>query len=71
MHIRRGRNCTDLSQSFSAFQESRPQNLNLAEVPIDIIKTLENELDELVLKRATYVAEEEKRTINKEKDRIG
>ena len=37
---------------------------HLAEVPIDVIKTLENELDELVLKRATYVAEEEKRTIN-------
>jgi galactokinase len=40
---------------------------HLAEVPIDVIKTLENELDELVLKRATYVAEEEKRTINASK----
>ena len=37
---------------------------HLAEVPIDVIKTIENELDELILKRATYVAEEEKRTIN-------
>jgi len=37
---------------------------HLAEVPLNVIKTLENELDELVLKRATYVAEEEERTIN-------
>ena len=37
---------------------------HLSEVPLDVIKTLENELDELVLKRATYVGEEEKRTID-------
>ncbi len=37
---------------------------HLAEVPLEIIKTLENELGQLVFKRATYVAEEEKRTIH-------
>jgi galactokinase len=37
---------------------------HLAEVPEEVIKTLENKLDELVFKRATYVTEEEKRTIH-------
>ena len=41
-----------------------PNYHQLAQVPLEVIKTLENELQESVLRRATFVAEEEKRTID-------
>ena len=41
-----------------------PNYHQLAQVPLEVIKTLENELQESVLSRATFVAEEEKRTID-------
>ena len=41
-----------------------PHYHQLAQVPLEVIETLENELQESVLRRATFVAEEEKRTID-------
>ena len=41
-----------------------PNYHQLAQVPLEVIKTLENELQESVFSRATFVAEEEKRTID-------
>ena len=52
----------ECEEAMRVIRLKHPDFYNLAEVPIEVIKTFENELDELVLKRATYVAEEEKRT---------
>ena len=52
----------ECEEAMRVIRLKHPDFYNLAEVPIEVIKTFENELDELVFKRATYVAEEEKRT---------
>ena len=53
----------DCEKAMEIIKSKYPDYHHLAEVPLKVIKTLENKLDELLLKRATYVAEEEERTI--------
>ena len=53
----------DCEKAMEIIKSKYPHYHHLAEVPLKVIKTLENKLDELLLKRATYVAEEEERTI--------
>lgn len=52
----------DCEKALKIIQSHFPEYKHLAEVPLDIIKTLEKEFDEVVFKRATYVVEEENRT---------
>ena len=54
----------DCEKAMEIIKSKYPDYHHLAEVPLEVIKTLKNKFDELVLKRATYVAEEEKRTIH-------
>ena len=53
----------DCEKAMEIIKSKYPDYHHLAEVPLKVIKTLENKLDELVFKRASYVAEEEERTI--------
>ena len=53
----------DCEKAIEIIKSKYPDYHHLAEVPLKVIKTLENKLDELVFKRASYVAEEEERTI--------
>ena len=54
----------DCEKAMEIIKSKYPDYHHLAEVPLRVIKTFDNKLDELVLKRATYVAEEEERTIH-------
>ena len=54
----------ECEKAMEIIKSKYPDYHHLAEVPIGVIKTIKNELDELVFKRASYVVDEEKRTIH-------
>ena len=54
----------ECEKAMEIIKSKYPDYHHLAEVPVEVIKTIKNELDELVFKRASYVVDEEKRTIH-------